>query len=83
MGCQHTLQVLKGSRSNKCRSQNWFPYGTPFDGAGGTLAHAFAPTNGRFHYDADEKWSVGAIPDSYDLETVTLHEIGHHSWVRA
>ncbi|KAK7844117.1 hypothetical protein CFP56_011590 [Quercus suber] len=27
MGCQNTLQVLKGSRLNKCRSQNWFPCG--------------------------------------------------------
>ncbi|CAA3013017.1 metalloendo ase 2-MMP-like [Olea europaea subsp. europaea] len=49
----------------------------PFDGPGGTLAHAFAPTNGRFHYDADESWSVGAIPGRHDLETVALHEIGH------
>ncbi|KAF5442096.1 hypothetical protein F2P56_027633 [Juglans regia] len=49
----------------------------PFDGTGGTLAHAFAPTNGRFHYDADEPWSVGATPGAYDLETVALHEIGH------
>ncbi|KAG2722021.1 hypothetical protein I3843_02G095400 [Carya illinoinensis] len=51
--------------------------GAPFDGNGGTLAHAFAPTDGRFHYDADEFWSVGAIPGYFDLETVALHEIGH------
>ncbi|XP_021825581.1 metalloendoproteinase 2-MMP-like [Prunus avium] len=51
--------------------------GAPFDGPGGTIAHAFAPTNGRFHYDADERFSVGAVSGAYDLETVALHEIGH------
>lgn len=51
--------------------------GSPFDGPGGTIAHAFAPTNGRFHYDGDETWSVGATPNAFDLETVALHEIGH------
>ncbi|XP_059448386.1 metalloendoproteinase 2-MMP-like [Corylus avellana] len=51
--------------------------GHPFDGAGGTLAHAFAPTDGRFHYDGDERWSVGAVSGAFDLETVALHEIGH------
>ncbi|KAE8683301.1 Histone superfamily protein [Hibiscus syriacus] len=51
--------------------------GSPFDGRGGTLAHAFAPTDGRFHYDADEPWSVAVNRDSYHLETVALHEIGH------
>ncbi|XP_068304538.1 metalloendoproteinase 2-MMP-like [Pyrus communis] len=51
--------------------------GAPFDGRGGTVAHAFAPTNGRFHYDADEPWAVGAVEGAYDLETVALHEIGH------
>ncbi|KAH7532562.1 metalloendoproteinase 3-MMP [Ziziphus jujuba] len=51
--------------------------GSAFDGPGGTLAHAFAPTDGRFHYDADETWSVGAVPNAFDLETVALHEIGH------
>jgi hypothetical protein len=51
--------------------------GSPFDGRGGTLAHAFSPTNGRFHYDADELWSIGPVAGAYDLETVALHEIGH------
>ncbi|PQM32870.1 metalloendoproteinase 3-MMP-like [Prunus yedoensis var. nudiflora] len=51
--------------------------GRPFDGPGGVLAHAYAPTNGRFHYDADETWVVGAVPGGMDLETVALHEIGH------
>ncbi|KAG6386838.1 hypothetical protein SASPL_152014 [Salvia splendens] len=51
--------------------------GAPFDGRGGTLAHAFAPTDGRFHYDADELWSVGPAPGYFHLETVAVHEIGH------
>ena len=51
--------------------------GSPFDGPGGTLAHAFAPTDGRFHYDAEEQWSVTATPGAYHLETLALHEIGH------
>ncbi|EEF44954.1 Matrix metalloproteinase, putative [Ricinus communis] len=51
--------------------------GHPFDGPGGTLAHAFAPQNGLFHYDADERWSIGAVLGAYDLETTALHEIGH------
>ncbi|KAJ0483571.1 putative matrilysin [Helianthus annuus] len=50
---------------------------SPFDGPGGVLAHAFAPTDGRFHYDADERWVVGAVPTAYDVETLALHEIGH------
>ncbi|KAG6664659.1 hypothetical protein CIPAW_02G109500, partial [Carya illinoinensis] len=49
----------------------------PFVGTGGSIAHSFVLTDGRFHYDADEPWSVGATPDAYDLETVALHEIGH------
>ncbi|KAL6325480.1 hypothetical protein AAG906_023325 [Vitis piasezkii] len=51
--------------------------GSSFDGPGGTIAHAFAPTDGRFHYDGDETWSIGAVPNAMDLETVALHEIGH------
>ncbi|MCL7039377.1 hypothetical protein MKW94_028735 [Papaver nudicaule] len=48
-----------------------------FDGRGGILAHAFSPTNGRFHYDAEENWSTSPVPGTMDLETVALHEIGH------
>ncbi|KAK9194695.1 hypothetical protein WN944_005402 [Citrus x changshan-huyou] len=43
--------------------------GRPFDGRGGpdgTLAHAFAPTNGRFHYDADGPWAVCAVQGAFD-----------------
>ncbi|KAH9676183.1 hypothetical protein KPL70_019061 [Citrus sinensis] len=51
--------------------------GFPFDGLGRTIAHASAPGDGRFHYDTDEPWAVGATKDAFDLETVALHEIGH------
>ncbi|OMO59893.1 Peptidase M10, metallopeptidase [Corchorus capsularis] len=49
--------------------------GDPFDGT--QLAHAFAPTDGRFHYDASWNWSVNVTAGSYHLETIALHEIGH------
>ncbi|PQM32866.1 metalloendoproteinase 3-MMP-like [Prunus yedoensis var. nudiflora] len=51
--------------------------GRPFDGPGKIIAHAFPPSDERFHYDADETWVVGAVPGGLDLETVALHEIGH------
>jgi hypothetical protein len=52
--------------------------GHPFDGAGGILAHAFAPTDGRLHYDGDERWTMGAVKGAFDLQTVAMHEIGHN-----
>ncbi|OMO62849.1 Peptidase M10, metallopeptidase [Corchorus capsularis] len=50
-----------------------------FDGPQGTLAHAFAPTRGIFHLDADEDWSGDNSPgpSEIDLESVAVHEIGH------
>ncbi|KAK7365120.1 hypothetical protein VNO80_13944 [Phaseolus coccineus] len=49
--------------------------GIPFDGPFGVLAHAFAPQDGRLHFDGDESWSIGG--SGIDMETVSLHEIGH------
>ncbi|TVU28457.1 hypothetical protein EJB05_19974, partial [Eragrostis curvula] len=57
--------------------------GEPFDGPLGTLAHAFSPTDGRFHLDAAEAWvAAGDVSSSssaaaVDLESVAVHEIGH------
>ena len=50
------------------------------------LAHAFAPQDGRLHYDADENWSTNPTRiNQIDLESIAVHEIGHilgfrHSW---
>ncbi|XP_065879417.1 metalloendoproteinase 3-MMP-like [Euphorbia lathyris] len=60
--------------------------GAAFDGPGGSVAHAFVPPYGMFHYDADEIWSVEAKEGAMHLESVALHEIGHllglaHSYV--
>lgn len=57
--------------------------GEPFDGPLGTLAHAFSPTNGRFHLDGQENWVVSgdvtqsSLSTAVDLESVAVHEIGH------
>ncbi|PIM99717.1 Envelysin [Handroanthus impetiginosus] len=52
--------------------------GFPFDGRYGVLAHSFAPTDGRLHFDSDENWRWSADqPGDFDLQTVAMHEVGH------
>ncbi|KAE8693889.1 Metalloendoproteinase 1 [Hibiscus syriacus] len=55
--------------------------GEAFDGALGVLAHAFAPENGRIHFDEVETWAVdfgkAKSKSAVDLESVATHEIGH------
>ncbi|CAD5220575.1 unnamed protein product [Bursaphelenchus xylophilus] len=48
----------------------------PFDGPDGIVAHAFYPTVGVLHFDADEKWTLNR-DDGINLYQTALHEIGH------
>lgn len=58
--------------------------GAAFDSAGGTLAHAFYPSNsgairGDAHFDEAETWGLAVPPAAgvIDLVTVAAHEFGH------
>merc|ERR1719385_221813 len=51
--------------------------GDPFDGPGGTLAHAFFPQyGGDVHMDDTERWAINTYDGTNLLQTLT-HEIGH------
>ncbi|XP_047451209.1 matrix metalloproteinase-20 [Mugil cephalus] len=50
----------------------------PFDGPGGTLAHAFGPglgVGGDTHFDDSERWTAGGT--GFNLFVVAAHEFGH------
>lgn len=51
--------------------------GDPFDGRGGTLAHAYFPIyGGDAHFDDEELWSVNSKVGT-NLFQVAAHEFGH------
>ncbi|RYG68530.1 matrixin family metalloprotease, partial [bacterium] len=49
--------------------------GSPFDGPGRVLAHAYFPSDGRVHFDEGEQWVENG--GGVDLASVAIHEIGH------
>jgi hypothetical protein len=51
--------------------------GSPFDGVGDILAHAFYPQDGRVHFDDAEMWALSDSGSRIDTQTVALHEFGH------
>ncbi|VDD85986.1 unnamed protein product [Enterobius vermicularis] len=48
----------------------------PFDGKYGIIAHAFYPTDGHLHFDADEMWTFNSNQGINFYQTA-VHEIGH------
>ena len=51
--------------------------GDPFDGEGGTLAHAFFPVfGGDAHFDDSETWTINSYKGTNLLQTAA-HEFGH------
>jgi len=51
--------------------------GDPFDGPGGTLAHAYFPVyGGDAHFDDSERWTIKSYRGT-NLFQVAAHEFGH------
>jgi len=51
--------------------------GDPFDGPGGTLAHAYFPVyGGDAHFDDSERWTMRSYRGT-NLFQVAAHEFGH------
>ena len=51
--------------------------GDPFDGPGGTLAHAYFPQfGGDAHFDESEYWTINSFRGTNLLQTAA-HEFGH------
>ena len=51
--------------------------GDPFDGRGGTLAHAYFPIyGGNAHFDDSEFWTINSYRGTNLLQTAA-HEFGH------
>ena len=79
--------VEVGPANNPNFTVGWFTGdhgdGSSFDGAGNVLAHGFFPPPcggqhaGKLHFDDAEVWSLAGAGNTFDLETVALHEIGH------